>query len=330
MQVPEHWAEARLVGSVKGLDRVVRRWGWSDTSAVDAQRHAEQRAAAAMAELQAGRKVPTREKKLAYGGAGLPIREEVVARNGTDVITRNSYGARCLNVPDVLFADLDFVPRLSALQERLFSILAWAFGLTALAVAVVMFSNQRQGLGCAGVALSFFGPIVLLAVRVRQRHKPGSLALVRARQLEAVHAFVAHSSEARLAVYETPAGLRVLALHATYDPTGKPARELFIVVGCDRAYARMCELQACFRARVSPKPWRIGVPNIVTRSVWPVPADRVAARAQWIVGYETAARGHAACRFVEEIGSGKVHPRCAAVQRMHDEACRARSGLPIA
>ena len=37
------------------------------------------------------------------GGIGLPIREEVLARNGDDVITRNSYGARCLNEPDVLF-----------------------------------------------------------------------------------------------------------------------------------------------------------------------------------------------------------------------------------
>jgi hypothetical protein len=93
MQIPAHWAEARLVGKVKGQDRVVRRWGWSDVSADDAQQQADQRAAAAMAELQVGRQVPTREKKRAYGGADLPIREQVVARSGTDVITRNSYGA---------------------------------------------------------------------------------------------------------------------------------------------------------------------------------------------------------------------------------------------
>ncbi|MFT4843826.1 MAG: hypothetical protein ACI8UD_002340 [Planctomycetota bacterium] len=51
--------------------------------------------------------VPSHERKLPYGGLGLPIREEIVARNGADIITRNGYGARCLNEPDVLFADID-------------------------------------------------------------------------------------------------------------------------------------------------------------------------------------------------------------------------------
>jgi hypothetical protein len=36
------------------------------------------------------------------GAAGVPIREEIVGRHGETVITRNSYGARCLNMPNVL------------------------------------------------------------------------------------------------------------------------------------------------------------------------------------------------------------------------------------
>lgn len=46
---------------------------------------------------------------MAYNGAqGVPIREEVLERHGDTVITRNGYGAKCLNTPDVLFADVDF------------------------------------------------------------------------------------------------------------------------------------------------------------------------------------------------------------------------------
>ncbi len=32
----------------------------------------------------------------------------MLERHGEDVITRNAYGARCLNSPDALFADVDF------------------------------------------------------------------------------------------------------------------------------------------------------------------------------------------------------------------------------
>ena len=328
MQIPEHWAEARLVGKVKAQDRVVRRWGWSDTSADDAQRQAEQRAAAAMAELQAGRPVPTREKKRAYG-AGLPIREQVVARNGTDVITRNSYGARCLNVPDVLFADVDFAPRLRPVTERAFTVLTWAAGIAAFTTALVMFWNAQRGLGCGGLVASIFVPLALLVERVRRRHRPANVAASRERQLAVVQDFV-RRHDGRFAIYATPAGLRVLALHATYEPAGAAARELFRSLGADRAYAMMCELQACFRARVSAKPWRIGVESMPARGVWPVAAERRPQRDEWLGRYEEQAQRYAACRFVEEIGSGRVHPRCAAVQRMHDEMCRARSQLPLA
>lgn len=37
----------------------------------------------------------------------MPIREEIIGRAGDAVITRNGYGACCLNVPNVLFGDVD-------------------------------------------------------------------------------------------------------------------------------------------------------------------------------------------------------------------------------
>jgi hypothetical protein len=56
----------------------------------------------------AGRPLIPREPKVPYNGAvGVPIREEILARYGAAVITRNSHGARCLNTPDILFADVD-------------------------------------------------------------------------------------------------------------------------------------------------------------------------------------------------------------------------------
>ena len=109
MIVPNFWAEARVQHRRKGKQVTIRRFGWSDANQEEAQNNAEKRAAEALERAVAGESLPRRERKVPYnGGDGVPIREEVVSRYGETVITRNSYGARCLNTPGVLFADIDF------------------------------------------------------------------------------------------------------------------------------------------------------------------------------------------------------------------------------
>lgn len=108
MIVPDYWAEARRQQKKSGKQITVRRFGWSTSSQEDAQAMADARADEAMRRINAGEKLDWREQKVPHNGAdGLPIREEVLARHGDEVITRNSYGAHCLNSPKALFADID-------------------------------------------------------------------------------------------------------------------------------------------------------------------------------------------------------------------------------
>ena len=90
--------------------------------------------------------------------------------------------------------------------------------------------------------------------------------------------------------------------------------------------------QHCFRARVSPKPWRIGVDQHIRPrpGVWPVQDEHLARRNHWIDGYEQAARHYASCRFIEEVGSRIEHHAARAVRELHDDLCRSDSNLPIA
>ncbi|HEX6813513.1 MAG TPA: hypothetical protein VF384_17975 [Planctomycetota bacterium] len=323
MQIPEHWAEARVVGRVKGRDRVVRRFGWSDTSPADAQRLAEQRATQALVELQAGRPVAPREKKLAYGGAGLPIREQVLARHGDLVITRNSYGAHCLNEPDVMFADIDFATHLPFVL-RLIAGLMGPLGVASLGIMLAANAWLIGGLGLA-VAIAvgtFFAMLGKSRTRRERQHRE---------QTENVRRVIAAEPRGRAAIYETPRGLRVLVLHKTFEPDAESTQQFLRALGSDRAYVLMCALQSCFRARVSGKPWRMGVRHIRPRpGVWPVHPDRSALRDAWVTEYEAVAVKYAACRFLEDVGDGPVHPRCAEVQRVHDALSRARSDLPLA
>jgi hypothetical protein len=109
MIVPKYWAEGRIQQNRGGRKVTVCRFGWSDISQADAQAKADSRAKEASSRLVAGEKILRREPKIPYNGAeGVPIREEIVSRSGDAIITRNSYGARCLNTPNVLFADIDF------------------------------------------------------------------------------------------------------------------------------------------------------------------------------------------------------------------------------
>lgn len=109
MIVPRFWAEGRIQERVAGQQVTVRRFGWSDDSPLAAQAHADQRTREAYDRIVSGETLERRERKLAYNGAhGVPIREEILERQGDSIVTRNSYGARCLNTPDVLFVDVDF------------------------------------------------------------------------------------------------------------------------------------------------------------------------------------------------------------------------------
>lgn len=212
MIVPDHWAEARRQHRKAGRQITVRRWGWSTASAAEALTKAEARADEALRRLLAGEKLPRTEPRVPYNGAeGVPIREEVLARHGEQVITRNAYGARCLNSPNALFADSD------------------------------------------------------------------------------------------------------------------PVRRFFTAAGADPVYVRMCNHQRCFRARLTGKPWRMGITHHLRPrpGTWPVHPERIGLHTAWVEAYESRAREYAACRYLESVGSGRIHPVLQPVVHLHDRESRA-------
>lgn len=322
MIVPQYWAEARAQGRIQEHQVTVRRFGWSDGSQEEAQTHAETRAREALARLESGEKLPRRERKVPYNGAdGMPIREEIVSRHGDVVITRNSYGARCLNTPDVLFADVDFEEVQSPRSSY-----AMYFGIViAAAVIGIVFRSKLMGI-LAFVALLYFGPRLFSAASLRLSGSPQE------RTGNRLQDFLRNHPAWRIRVYRTPSGRRLLAMHQTYDPSAPEVSEFFKAVGADRLYVRMCLNQHCFRARVSGKPWRMGISEHMRPrpGVWPVQPERLDARRRWIEQYEAKAAGFAACAFVEEMGDGPIHEKARTVQALHDEMCRAGSALPLA
>jgi hypothetical protein len=318
MIVPDHWAEARKQDRSSGRQVTVRRYGWSTVSEADALAMAETRADEALRRILTGERVNRREPKVAYNGAsGVPIREEVLARHGEEVITRNAYGAHCLNTPNALFADIDFAQPNSAKAALI------AFAILAVISAMVGASLKSWSVTLAMLVVSLIaaGLLSALVVRLTVVARGGPDRIARKR----LDDFLSRNPTWNLRLYRTPAGYRVLATHQPFEATQTEVQTFFAAVSTDPVYVRMCINQRCFRARLTAKPWRIGISAHMRPrpGVWPVCAERMALRNEWIAGYEARAAPFAACRFVDSIGSGVVHESLKAVIELHDHESRA-------
>lgn len=324
MIVPDHWAEARIQHRAQGRQVTVRRYGWSMLSEADALRMAQARAQEALQRILAGEALERRERKRAYNGAtGGPIREEVLARHGDDVVvTRNAYGARCLNSERVLFADIDFEVQAPARQGLL------VFAVLALAAVGVGVSRAAVA-GLMVLALLLALPLARAVHRLVLRLRGGPQQLARRR----IRDFLARQPAWNLRIYRTPAGLRLLATHQAFDAASDEVQRFFAAVSADPVYVRMCTLQRCFRARLSAKPWRIGVTEHLRprTGAWPVRPEQQASRAAWIARYEALAAGFAACHYEESLGSGVVDETVRLVIELHDRETRAQAiGVTLA
>jgi hypothetical protein len=328
--VPQFWAEGRLQERRGNKQITVRRFGWSDSSQEDAQAQADARTREAFERAWRGEKLEKREPKVGYNGAeGVPIREEIVGRHGDCVITRNAYGARCLNTPDVLFVDIDcdLTPRDAASTAAgcLFAlcggIAGFLLGWLLLAKVAAVFTALAAAFACGLLGSSLWRRLKSVPPQEQRR-----LAQERMRTWISAH------PQWRLRAYETPAGYRLLALHRLFDPLEPEVEEVFAALGADPVYREMCLRQRCFRARLTAKPWRAGIKGHLKPrpGVWPVNPARLPDRQRWMEAYDAAAAGFAACRFVEELGEGLSEGKALGVAALHDRVCGALSGRPLA
>ncbi|HPY32270.1 MAG TPA: hypothetical protein PLT00_08740 [Verrucomicrobiota bacterium] len=130
-------------------------------------------------------------------------------------------------------------------------------------------------------------------------------------------------------IYRTRAGLRLLATHGLIAPESSEADGVFEALDADPLYRRLCQTQKCYRARLTPKPWRCGVTMKPER--WPFADEKREKRFQrWLTNYENSAAHWAACQFIRRLGNPTVHPEVQSIIKLHDAATRAEADLKLA
>jgi hypothetical protein len=190
-------------------------------------------------------------------------------------------------------------------------------------VAGFLSGKWGVGLGLAFASFLMAGPVASWVRGAGVKAQGGAESVARKR----VEDFVAKNPHWNVRVYRTPAGLRLLATHQPFEPDEAAVQDFFKAVSADPVYVRMCKNQRCFRARLTAKPWRIGImEHMRPRGVWPVKQDQMPIRQAWVKDYEARAEGYAACRYEDSLGSGDIHDAVRPVMDLHDRLCRSMDG----
>jgi len=200
----------------------------------------------------------------------------------------------------------------------------------------------------AVITRNAYGAMILNAARVmfididiEQPKKAGGLATgikqlfgkaqpnPEAQALERMEEWVGRHPERGLRAYRTKAGLRCLVTHDVFDPTLASTGELLRSFESDPLYTRLCHDQGCFRARLTPKPWRCGVPLPPSKYPWEDAKAELSYR-RWERQYETMSQRYGVCQLIEELGSRESHPDVAVISATHDRYTCAAEGLSLA
>ncbi|MFG0293118.1 MAG: hypothetical protein ACF8MJ_08185 [Phycisphaerales bacterium JB050] len=265
----------------------------SDLSQEDARQKAERASKELMARIRDGGEPPAWYE---YSTRQLPepILDEIHDDAGQRIaaVTINRFGCEVLNTQNLAFLDIDLVP---------------------------LSTPKRGGL----LARMFGGGTDPEAEKLAQATAvEGAISQLRS--------WVARNAGTAVRVYRTSAGLRYLFVSPTMNPGDALHQPVYEELGCDPLYRRLCVAQDCFRARLSPKPWRIGVEP---SPVWRV--DRLDEQPQvyeqWHSAYLDKARHYAACELLETVGAAQTNdPSCERLILLHDERSGVGSGLPLA
>jgi hypothetical protein len=141
--------------------------------------------------------------------------------------------------------------------------------------------------------------------------------------------WAASNTDWKWRLYRTKAGVRLMAVHRPIAPSDPVVQRAFDAFKADRLYRRLCENQRCYRARLTPKPWRCGVKPVPARWPWRSDAAERAFR-EWDQGYTAECKRFATCKFIGEFGTGRIASDFKDLLDYHDEETRALTDLPLA
>jgi hypothetical protein len=147
-------------------------------------------------------------------------------------------------------------------------------------------------------------------------------------QFEVIRGWQTANPTTALGCYRTFAGFRLVVLNRVFAAASTEANAMLDVLCNDPLYRILCRKQQCFRARLTPKPWRIGLQGMPGRHPHQTAEDKQALEI-WEHSYLANSAKFSVCQDRVTLGHAALHPDVAAILEIHDKAC-CRGGLPLA
>jgi hypothetical protein len=223
-----------------------------------------------------------------------PLREPILDELIVDgeqalVVTRNRYGAGVLNTDRVLIADVD-IPELMKPGPGL---LRRLFGRS---------TPEPDPAVEPPPVIERLGPLEDWA-----RANPGWGVIV----------------------YRTASGLRVFVTGVDASPSSERTDSILAELGADPIYRELCRNHGTFRARLTPKPWRLRRMR-PPRVSWPFANDRAEHEFRgWLAEYQAASAEYAVCRRLAAHGPAPSTLE-AQILQLHDDRTKVHHPLPLA
>jgi len=161
--------------------------------------------------------------------------------------------------------------------------------------------------------------------------------------LALLDALVAVRPDFSFRVYATTAGLRYLCTSRLFQPETLESEDVLKCLKSDKRYVLLCRKQKCYRARLTPKPWRCYKKITVAPPATPEAALepqgflatllRIFFRSD---GTKTITlhrpEDFATCRYIKTVGANvsTMLPEIAEIVRVHDEQCCVSTDKPLA
>ncbi len=296
MKFYKYWAKATEEVASVGQRWKAERFGASNENLADAKANAHKLAQQTAEALRRG-EFPGFPGGYLYSDR--PVREEIVEEFGDDadpyaLISRNAYGSLVLNTARILFADIDEPDDDASDSNPLKPLMGLLGGL----------------LGSPEIAGEMLGEDEEEDIPTR------------------VSQFVAESPGLGLRLYRTAAGYRCLVTSREFDPLSEETQHLLEDLGSDPLYVKLCQVQECFRARLTPKFWRCGLQAPPVRFPW-ADASQEQSMRDWEQTYGRGIANYATCELVEVLGATEIQSQIEPLVELHDRLC-CSEGKPLA
>lgn len=319
MRVPRYWTrvvvpcpkellelDSRILRKRFGNGGTLKIRGWSDISLEDARRNAEERALRVFQALQDDNR---ETDSYAYGDRPLAEAQlsdsDLSAAPGEAIVTRNRYGALILNTAHLFIADIDTTATTSSKvnlgKKR--------------ELNPTHYHPKSEEKKMSWNPWNLFGP---------SKGPLESHQSVRTR-VESV----AQNHRFSYRLYQTAGGYRLLITSSLFNPKDARTREIFSELGADEKYIRLTALQECFRARLTPKPWRIKItmPQVVFPFLTEAEQRSIA---QWVERYSEGCQKYATATLISASTKSGELQQLLPIIKYHDEKTRIQLDLPLA